>query len=137
MSNRPFSWKWVFVSIGVFMATEAALAWLVGELLVGRYISQPGGFRYEGILYLLSYFVGGFIVGIVSPGKRLWEPAIGAFTAAAAGWIVSIFVPLSWFRMDTWKVLVGGVIALSLALWGAELGEKLTGNLDPEDEVFS
>jgi hypothetical protein len=131
--KRPFSWKWVLISIAVFMATEALLGWLVGEFLVGRYISAPGDFRVQGILYLVSYFVGGFVVGVISPGLRLWEPAVGAFFSVASSLLIAVFMPLRFFQFSTWKLLIGGAIAFALALTGAELGEKLTGNLIEKD----
>lgn len=136
-AHRPFSAKWAFISMVVFVVTEAALAWFVGEYLVGQYLTQPGDFRVQGMLYLLSYLVGGFIVGVISPGVRIMEPAIGAFFSAAASLVLALFMPLSFFRLSTWKLVVGGLIAFFLALWGAQIGERLSGHrLDEDAQLY-
>lgn len=125
--HRPFSFKWTAASIVIFMITEAVLGWWLGSWIFGS--SLPGQFRGQAVLHIGSYFVGGLIVGVVSPGVRIHEPAIGAFLAAAGSLLLAVFVPLSFFRVTTWQLLLAGALACALALWGARLGERMTGTI--------
>jgi len=129
MSERPFSFAWMLASLGIFIGTELILGGLVGEYVVGRYASISLKFMLQGLLNLVSYFIGGLIIGVVSPGVRIREPAAGAFLAVALMLSMSLFTPYSFIRFSVPKLLVGGAIAYVLALTGARLGEKLTGQL--------
>ena len=74
---------------------------------------------------LASYFVGGFLVGVMSPGIRIFEPAIGAFFAVLCTFIYGFFTPHRFFGFALNRLLIGGIIAFVLALLGADLGERL------------
>lgn len=115
----------------IFIGIELILGGLVGELIVGRYVSHSLRFLLQGILNLASYFVGGLIVGVISPGLRIREPAVGAFFSVALMLSLSLFTPYSFIQFSLTKMLIGGLIAFVLALIGAELGEKITGNRTP------
>ena len=125
---RPFSYKWMIISIVVFIGIELVLGGVIGKLVVGRYLSHSLAFLLQGVLNLTSYFLGGLLIGVVSPGLRIHEPAAGAFISVALMLGLSLFTPYSFIQFSLTKMLIGGVIALLLALTGAELGEKLTGN---------
>ena len=127
-SDRPFSWRWAFASMGIFMATELLLGIVVGELIVGRYMSISLSFMMQGLLHVASFFVGGFIVGVVSPGVRIIEPAVGAALSVATMLCLSVFTPHTFLRLQSDKLLIGGIIAFVVALSGAKLGERVTGN---------
>lgn len=123
----------MLASIAIFTLTEIILGHIVADLILGSYLSIPGRFRIQVILHLASFFVGGFIVGLVSPGMRIMEPALGAFLAVAGVTLFSLFIPLSFFRFDTWKTLIAGLIAFGLAITGAKLGERLTGQWSDDE----
>ena len=85
------------------------------------------------MMHLASFYIGGFLVGLLSPGRRLVEPAVGAFLSVAIVWLISFFMP-SWFYLfDLKRLFIGGAIGFALALAGAWLGERLMGNLDADD----
>ena len=128
-AHRPFSWSWVFISMALFVGVELVLGGLVGEVVVGRYVSISTRFLLQGVLNLASYFVGGIVVGVISPGVRIKEPALGAFFAVALMLVLTVFTPYSFLRFSLTKVLIGGAIAYVLALTGAKIGERLMGNL--------
>ena len=128
MTQRPFSKKWVGISMLVFIAVELFLGGFVAQLLVGKFISIGLRFTLQGGLYLISFFIGGFIIGLISPGIRIAEPAVGAFLSVAFMLFVSIFTPYSFIRFSLTRMLIGGVVAFFLALWGARTGERLMGN---------
>ena len=116
----------------VFIGVELLLGGIVGELVVGRFMSLGLRFMLQGSLYLAGFFAGGLIVGLVSPGLRIREPAAGAFISVALMLALSIFTPYSFIRFSLFKMIVGGAIAFCLALTGARIGEKLTGHQIPD-----
>ena len=85
-------------------------------------------FMLQGLLHLISFFIGGFIIGLISPGIRIYEPAVGAFLSVSFMLALSLFTPYSFIQFSVTKMLIGGLIAFVLALVGARLGEKLAGN---------
>ncbi len=43
---------------------------------------------------LLAFYIGGFIIGLVSLGLRILEPALGAFLSVATMMTITLFTPL-------------------------------------------
>ena len=127
MEERSFSYKWMILSMIVFIGIELLLGGVLGEWVAGRYLSHSLLFLLQGVLNLASYFIGGMIIGAVSPGLRMREPAVGAFFSVALMLSLTMFTPYSFIRFSLTKLVIGGIIACFLAYWGAELGEKLTG----------
>ena len=132
-SYRPFATKWVLASMAVFIGIELFLGGLIGGAITGRFASLNLQFMLQGLLNLVSYFIGGFLIGFLSPGLRIHEPATGAFLSVALVLSLSLFTPYSFIRFSLTKMLIGGAIAFWLALVGAKLGEKAAGNRIPED----
>ncbi len=129
MPQERFSVPWVFISLFTFVAVELLLGGLLGNVVVGRYMSISLRFYIQGLLHLTSFFVGGMVVGVLSRGVRIREPAAGAFLAVGLMLIMTVFTPYSYIRFSLTKLLIGGVIAYALALTGAKLGERVMGNL--------
>ena len=125
--------KWMLASMAVFVAVELLLGGLIGEVLIGRFMSRSLRFLSEGLLHLVSFFVGGLIIGVVSPGLRTREPAAGAFLSVSLMLCLSFFTPYSFIRFSLTKMLIGGAIAFCLALAGARIGERLTGHRISEE----
>ena len=126
--DRPFSTTWMLASMAIFTGAELLLGGLVGEVVAGRFMSLSLRFLLQGLLNLASYFIGGFIIGAISPGLRIHEPAAGAFLSVALMLCVSLFTPYSFIRFSMTKMIIGGAIAFCLALAGAKLGERVTGH---------
>jgi hypothetical protein len=126
--NQPFSKKWVIASTAIFVAVELFLGGLIGNIVVGTFMSLNLRFMLQGLLNLLSFFIGGFIIGLISPGIRIWEPAVGAFLSVSLMLCLSFFTPYSFIQFSLTKMLIGGGIAFFLALAGARMGEKVAGN---------
>lgn len=127
MEERSFSYKWMILSMITFIGIELVLGGVVGEWVMGRYLSHSLLFLLQGVLNLASYFIGGLIIGAVSPGLRMREPAAGAFGSVALMLGLTLFTPYSFIQFSLTKLVIGGIIACFLAYAGAELGEKLTG----------
>ncbi len=124
---QAFSKKWVVGSMATFIIVEIVLGGLVGGLVSG-YVSMSLRFTFQGLLHLTSFFLGGLIIGLISPGIRILEPAVGAFLSVSIMLILTIFTPYSFIHFSLSKLLIGGAIAFVLAMMGARLGERLTGN---------
>ena len=130
--NKSFSIKWMIASMAIFIGIELLLGGIVGEVVIGRYMSLSLRFLLQGLLNLVSFFVGGFIIGVISPGLRIREPATGAFLSVALMLCLSIFTPYSFIRFSLTKMIIGGAIAFFLALAGAKTGEKVSGHHLPD-----
>ena len=123
--TQPFSKKWVLASTAIFVAVALFLGGLIGNLVAGTFMSL---YLLQPLLILISFFIGGFIIGLISPGIRIFEPALGAFLSVALMLCLSFFTPYSFIQFSMTKMLIGGGIAFFLALTGARAGEKIAGN---------
>ena len=124
---KLFSKNWVLASIVIFIVCEVVLGEILGKHIFGSFISRSLRYRVEVILIFSSYFVGGFIIGFISPKVRILEPAIGAFFSVALTFVYSLFSPLYFFQFSFSRVLIAGGIAFVLAYFGAKYGEKFAG----------
>jgi len=111
----------------IFIVLELILGGLVGEFVAGRYKSLHLAFLLQGLLNLVSYFIGGIIIGVISPGIRVSEPGAGAFLSVALMLLMTLFTPYSFLQFSITKLVIGGIFACCLAMYGATLGERLTG----------
>lgn len=111
----------------IFIASEILIGYFIGGIMVGKYVSSGLRFMMQGLCMLLAFYVGGFIIGAVSPGLRILEPALGAFLSVATMMTITLFTPSIFFHFNLIKLVLGGTIAFCLALAGAKTGEKLTG----------
>lgn len=134
-NSRPFSMPWTILSVIVFLAVELLIGAWLGPLILGRYVSPMFHAEVQLAMHLLAFYLGGLGVGIVSPGRRLTEPAVGAFSSVLLVSLMSVFMPSWFFVFNLAKLAIGGGIAMFLALAGAWQGEQLMGNLDPDDEA--
>ena len=126
--KQPFSWKWTAISFVIFVLMETAIGAVIGQFIVGKYVSHNLQFLMQGLCNVGSYFVGGFVIGLISPGLRIYEPAAGAFLAVAGTLILTVFSPFTFLAFSMPKMMIGGAIAFFLAMTGAKFGERLSGN---------
>lgn len=129
-AERPFSVPWMIVSLVLFLAVELFIGSWLGPLIAGKYVSPMFHYQVQMLMHLLALYGGGLLVGVVSPGRRLMEPAAGAFFSVLIVFLMGFFLPNWFFHFDLTKVMVGGGIGFAVALAGAWQGEKMMGNLD-------
>jgi len=130
IESQDFSVRWMLIAMAIFIGVELIIGGLVGNVLVGRFMSISLRFMLQGLLHLVSFFLGGLVIGIISPGVRIFEPAAGAFLSVTLMLSLSFFTPYGFIQFSITKLLIGGAIAFGLALTGARLGERLMGNLE-------
>jgi hypothetical protein len=133
-AERPFSVMWTIASIILFLAVELAIGTFIGPIIIGKYVPPTFHYEVQMLMHLLAFFLGGLTVGVVSPGRRLIEPALGGFLSVVLVFLMGVFMPTWFFTFNLGKVLVGGGIGFFLALLGAWQGEKFMGNLDTEED---
>jgi len=119
-------WKWVglgtlimlLLSIvaGIIFGVFAASA-LEGVADPGDVSLTGGQMALAGLLNVLAFAAGGYIVGLKSAGRTIWEPAISAAVAVA-------FVLLLSGNFSAGNVLGGGLVPFLAGLGGGWLGEK-------------
>ncbi len=106
-----FFW-WTAVSALIVLGYQLLVGALVGNYLELQSWSGLNRWLVEQTLRLTGCFMAGLVVGVVSPGRRILEPALGALLAQGGLWLVGS--PL-W----VWS-------AFPVTLAGAWLGERLS-----------
>lgn len=115
--------------MAAFIAAEILVGGLIGEWLLARVVSINTNFLLQGLINLAGFALGGFVIGLISPGRRITEPAVGGFATMVLISIIALFVPFRWMGYTSSGVLIAGAFAAALGAGGAYMGEKLTGNL--------
>ena len=129
---RPFSVAWTVIIVVLFLVVEATIGSWLGPMVIGKYVSPMFHFQVQLLLHLVSFYLGGFGVGMISPGRRLAEPAVGAFISVGLVFAYALFMPSFFFMFDVLKLLLAGGIAFVTALAGAWHGESVMGNIAPD-----
>ena len=125
--QEGFEWKWAFVSFFIYILLQAAILGVLPRVLTAF---DPQGLPGLGISVLV-WFVGGIIVGLVSPGKTFVEPAVGAlFAVVPTIAFLMLITPGApgdpeGFDPSITAYLIGGLLGVMISLFGAFLGEKI------------
>ncbi|MFN8607250.1 MAG: hypothetical protein U0931_06945 [Vulcanimicrobiota bacterium] len=131
--RAPFSWGWVWASFVGFLVFQVLLSRFATPYVTQGYQTAHFRFLVEGAINLSAYYLGGFLIGFISPKVRLMEPAAAAFMAMFAALSVGWFTPSVWYQFGLAKFALGGLAAASMAYGGAFSAERLTGSVR-EDE---
>jgi hypothetical protein len=119
-------WKW----IGIGVVTMIALNFVAALILSFIWSSQLSGVTSPDqitltsgqmwlalIVNVLSFLIGGFIVGVKSAGRTIIEPGLSALAAVL---IVLAFSS----QLSIGNILVGGIIPFAAGVLGGWLGEQ-------------
>ncbi len=128
-SVQPFAWRWVFLSMAVFIVLELILGEGLAHLLHGRLLSDGTSLLLRNGLQLAAFFGGGALIGVVSPKLRLVEPALGAVGCMLLIVVLTWMTPLRFYGFGGAKLLAACAVSFVVALAGAWAGERLTGNV--------
>jgi hypothetical protein len=119
--QEHFEMKWALMAAGVFLAAEIVILVLL-PFVISTF--DPQGL--PGLLIsVVVCFVGGIVVGIMSPGKTFVEPAVGALMAVVPTISYLAIVTPEGFQPPLLAYVVVGLFAVMMALFGAFLGEKI------------
>lgn len=111
-----------------FLIAEGLIGGLLGELVMGRMLSINTNFLLQGLLNLAGFVVGGFVIGLVSPGRRIAEPAVAGFATMLLIALLTLFVPFRYYGYEGSSLLLASAAAAALGAFGAYTGERITGN---------
>ncbi|MFQ6137452.1 MAG: hypothetical protein ACE5PM_09790 [Candidatus Hydrothermarchaeales archaeon] len=118
--RKGLNYKWIGIGfIAMVVLAIAGLSYLIIFLGVGMerlYVEL-------GLIWLDSFFIGGLIIGRMSPGRTILEPAIAAVLALIA---LFLLVEIGIFQT---KILIILIHAFLFALVGGYLGEKWQGTI--------
>jgi hypothetical protein len=118
--QEGFEWKWTFISFFIYFVLQAFILGVL-PLVINSYDPQglPGLLISAGV-----WFVGGMVVGFISPGKTFLEPTVGALFAAipTIAWIAYISDVR---QLSTPAYIIAGLLGVMITLFGAFLGEKI------------
>jgi len=118
--QEGFEWKWALVAFGIYMTLQGLI--LVALPFVITTYDPQGlpGLLISGAVW----FVGGIVVGFVSPGKTFIEPAVGALLAVVPTvvWLNHI---ADVHQLSLLAYIIGGLLGVMITLFGAFVGEKL------------
>ncbi|MFH2008352.1 MAG: hypothetical protein ABI333_17335 [bacterium] len=125
--HHPTRWLWVFLGAVLMGGIALGAVYLARETGIMARVSDPRAqFWVFELGTGLGYFIGGFAVAVLSPGKTTREPMYAAMLAFAAQTIFLLAgeiiesLPATAFLMML--AIDGG-----MAYLGAWLGEKVTG----------
>jgi len=125
MTER-FDWKWIGIGVVTMIALNFAAALVLG-LVLGpqlRGVTSPEQITLSNaqmwlalLINVLSFLIGGFIVGIKSAGRTIIEPGISALAAVLIVLVVSR-------QLSAGNLIVGGLVPFAAGVLGGWLGEQ-------------
>ncbi len=120
-----FSPVWIAVSFVIYLVLQGIF--LVGlDLALASY--DPQGF-WGLVISIPIWFVGGIIVGRLSPGRTFIEPMIGAILACIPTVAYIMWITAEGFMPSMLELVMLGGMGVMISLFGAFLGEKLQGKV--------
>jgi hypothetical protein len=123
---QKLDWKWIAIGLVIMIALSILGGLLVGLILGPQVtaaaspeeVTLTGG---QALLALavnvLSFLIGGFIVGIKSVGRTILEPGISALVAVLVVLLIS-------HQLSVMNLLIGGLVPFIAGVVGGWLGEK-------------
>jgi hypothetical protein len=123
------NWRWIAIGVaimfGLNLAASLLLLLLLGDSLPATATDPQeaaaalGGGRLAlgALISIASFAIGGYIVGLKSPGRTILEPGISAAIAVIIGLLLSGAFTLG-------NLLVGGLVPFLAGLLGGYLGER-------------
>lgn len=123
-------WKWIGIGV-VIMFALSLVAGMIAAMTLGsalptdlatdpaaeEIVLSGGQMAFLAVLNLLSFLIGGFIVGLKSTGRTILEPGISAAIAVLLALIISGNFSLG-------GLLAGGLVPFAAGVLGGWLGER-------------
>lgn len=127
--DRGLDWRWIGIGAAIMFGLNFVASLLL-LLVLGDSVPPPtatpeeaaaalGGGRLAlaALVGIASFAIGGYIVGLKSPGRTILEPGISAAIAVLIGLLLSGTFSLG-------NLLTGGLIPFLAGLLGGWLGER-------------
>lgn len=119
--QEQFELRWALTAAGVYLAAQTVIL-VILPLIISAFDPQglPGLLISVGV-----WFVGGIVVGLLSPGKTFVEPAVGALIAVIPTVSYLAIVTPEGFQPTLLAYIVTALLGVMISLFGAFLGEKI------------
>jgi hypothetical protein len=123
--QEDFEWKWALIATALFSVLQGITLGIL-PLMIRAY--DPQGL--PGLMLSVPIaFVGGVVMGAISPGKTFVEPAVGAMIACVPTIaIISTITPAGAFQPTILAYIICAAMGIMMALFGAFLGERVQMN---------
>ena len=119
--QESFEWRWAGIACGIFLGLQV-IALVVLPLVIQTF--DPQGLAGLGISVGI-WFLGGIVMGVVSPGKTFLEPAVGAAIASLPTIAYQRAITPEGFEPSMLAYIVAGLLGIMFALFGAYIGERI------------
>jgi hypothetical protein len=122
-------WRWIAIGVAVMfglnLIASLTLVPLIGDSLPATATDPQdaaaalsgGQLALSALISIASFAIGGYIVGVKSPGRTILEPGISAAVAVVVGLLLSGAFTLG-------NLLAGGLVPFLAGLLGGYLGER-------------
>jgi hypothetical protein len=119
--QESFEWRWAGIACGIYLALQFVVL-VVLPLIIRTF--DPQGLAGLGISVVI-WFVGGIVMGLISPGKTFLEPAVGAAIAAIPTIAYQRAITPEGFEPSMLAYIVAGLLGIMISLFGAYIGERI------------
>jgi hypothetical protein len=122
-------WRWIGIGVAIMFGLNIVASLIIAALIGGdipeaattpeEAAATIGGGRLllGAVISILSFAIGGYIVGLKSPGRTILEPGISAAIAVVIGLVIS-------GALTPANLLLGGLVPFLAGLAGGYLGER-------------
>ena len=127
--SRGLDWRWIGIGVAIMFGLNL-VASLILTLLLGDAIPSTattpeeaaealgaGRLLLGALISFASFAIGGYVVGLKSPGRTILEPGISAAIAVFIGLLLGGAFTLG-------NLLAGGLVPFLAGLLGGYLGER-------------
>jgi hypothetical protein len=120
---EKFDWKWMMIGV-LFIVGGNVLAYLairsiLQDLIIRQERVLTGAMMMGGVA-LAIYFLGGLLVGRMSSGRTVKEPAVAAVLSVGLLFLLQLFAGM----INIIGLVVGAPFCFAVAYLGGLLGEK-------------
>ncbi|MCC7540878.1 MAG: zinc ribbon domain-containing protein [Deltaproteobacteria bacterium] len=119
--QEGFALKWALIGFVVYTIIQG-VALVIAPKIIPGYDPQGWGGLAVSLIVWLS---GGFLIGVISPGRTFAEPAVAALVAAVPTIMYLMWTTPEGLGPGILEYIVAGILGVMLSLFGAFMGEKL------------
>lgn len=121
MSKRGLHWRWVLFGVAVMVVLHVVAYYTLTGRLVGLVDDEPvTAFGTAVGVSLGIFFVAGLLVGRLSPGRTIQEPAV----AGVLGLLIVVALQLLVGMINIFGLLLGAPFSFAMSYLGGWVGEK-------------
>jgi hypothetical protein len=119
--QENFEWRWAGIACGIYLGMQFVML-VVLPFIIRAF--DPQGLAGLGISVVI-WFLGGIVMGVISPGKTFLEPAVGAALAAFPTIAYQRAITPEGFEPSMLAYIVAGLLGIMISLFGAYIGERI------------